>query len=152
MVRQASEMDDTITPGQTSIELDQQRWARRMTSALVAIGVGLVSAIGVSWMTDLPTGFAGIPIAGVLGWGLATRLDGRMSDATAPVLLMALGCAVLGGYGVALVATTDLGPALIWGTFGVVVLGLPAFILLLAPATLWAAITSWFIRRTDAPR
>jgi hypothetical protein len=143
-------MHDTISPGQTGIDSDQNRWTHRMTSALIAIGIGLASAIGIAWMTDLPIGYLGVPIAGVLGWGLATRLDGGSSGAVAPVLLMAFGCAVLGAYGVALISTSDLGPALVWGTFGVVVLGMPAFILLLAPATLWAVTTSWFVRRAAA--
>jgi hypothetical protein len=145
-------MHETIESTQATIDPDRQRWARRMTSASIALGIGLAAAIGVSLTTDLPIGYVGIPIAGALAWGLATRLDGRTSDAIAPVLMMAFGCAVLGAYGVALAATGNLGALIIWGTFGVVVLGIPAFILLLAPAALWAVITSWFVRRAAAGR
>ena len=140
-------MHGTIAARPTSVDPQRRLWVRRMTSASIALGIGVATADALTLVTDLPVGLVGVPIAGVLGWGLATRLDGRASSRIAPVLLMAFGCVFLGAYGVALAATTDILAVLAWGTVGIVFLGGPAFVLLLVPATLWALVTSWFARR-----
>ena len=125
-------MHGTIAARPTSVDPQRRLWVRRMTSASIALGIGVATANALTL---------------VLGWGLATRLDGRASSRIAPVLLMAFGCVFLGAYGVALAATTDILAVLAWGTVGIVFLGGPAFVLLLVPATLWALVTSWFARR-----
>lgn len=126
---------------------DGARYIRRLRSASVAMAVGLVAAVGTQLATGSPIGFIGIPIAGVLGWILAPRLAG-VDGAPIVALWMAFGCSVLGAYGVALLTAVDsIGAALVIGTFGVVFFGIPAFVLLLVPATAWALITSWLERR-----
>jgi hypothetical protein len=123
------------------------RHVHRLRSANVALAVGVLTALAMQWTSDSPIGFTGIPIAGGLGWILAPRLGGTHPRTMNAILLMALACAVLGAYGTALLTSTgpSLG-ALAIGTFGVLFFGVPAFVLLLAPATAWAVITSWLVR------
>ena len=112
------------------------------------MGVGLLAAVGTQLATGSPIGYTGIPIAGALGWILALRLDGIGSRTVIAILWMAFGCAVLGAYGVAMLTPSGtLGSALVIGTFGVLFLGLPAFVVLLVPATAWAVTTSLIERR-----
>jgi hypothetical protein len=121
---------------------------RRFRSATVAVAVGLLASVGTQLATDSPIGFIGIPIAGAMGWILAPCLDGSGSRTVITILWMAFSCAVIGAYVVALLGWTEnLGAAFVIGTFGVLFFGIPAIVLLLVPATVWAVITSWLERR-----
>jgi len=143
-------MRDIVTSQDGVGDGDEQavRHLGRLRSAAVALVVGIMAAVGTQLATDSPIGFAGIPIAGSLGWILAPRLGGTGSGTVIAILWMAFACTVLGAYTVALVTRTgDLGTVLVIGTFGVLFFGVPAFVLLVVPATAWALITSWLERR-----
>jgi len=104
------------------------RHVRRLRSANVALAVGVVTAVATQVASDSPIGYVGIPIAGAVGWILAPQLGGADARTVAAILRMALACAVLGAYGVALMTSTGLSwGALAIGTFGVLFFGLPAF-------------------------
>jgi hypothetical protein len=141
-------MQDMVASHDRVADGDGARHIRRLRSASVVLVVGLLAAVGTQVVADSPIGFIGIPIAGLMGWILAFRLDGSGSRLAIAILSMAFGCAVLGAYGVAILTATDsIGTALVIGTFGVVFFGIPALVLLLVPATAWALITSWLDRR-----
>jgi hypothetical protein len=138
---------DLTTVPHDARDVDVERYRRRLVSAAVAAAIGLLAAAGATFLTGWEIGYIGIPIAAVLGWGLALRLNDSGSRAVVAILWMAFGCAVLGAFAVGIVATGDLVTGIMLGALGAVFYGIPAFLLLLAPATAWALITSWLERR-----
>jgi hypothetical protein len=125
---------------------ETERYMRRADSAAIALGVGILAAAVSTMLMGQPIGFAGVPVAGFLGWFLALRIDGGRFAPIKPILGMAFGCAVIGAYVVALIASMDPVWTIVLGTTGLILLGLPVFILLLVPATAWAVTTSWLLR------
>jgi hypothetical protein len=118
----------------------------RMLGASVALVIAVVASVATMMLADSPVAFAGIPAAGLLGGLLAPRL--RVEDGLpfGAALAMAAGCVPLGAFTLVTVAGGDPIAGIALAAIGVVILGLPAFFLLIAPAIAWASATTWLAR------
>jgi hypothetical protein len=115
-----------------------------MLSCSVALVVGLLSAWAFSAVTTEAISFVGIPVAGIFGTWLGPRIDQTSRIPIKVALAMAAMCTVGGAYAVGLAAGIY---APLIGTLGLIYFGIPAFLLLLVPAWVWATLTAMLARR-----
>jgi hypothetical protein len=115
-----------------------------MLSCSVALVVGLLSAWVFSAVTTEAISFVGVPVAGLVGAWLGPRVNARSRVPIKVALAMAATCTVGGAYAVGLAAGIY---APLIGTLGLIYLGIPAFLLLLVPASAWATVTALLARR-----
>jgi hypothetical protein len=118
--------------------------ASRMLSCSVALVVGLLSAWAFSAVTTEAIAFVGVPVAGLVGAWLGPRVNARSRLPIKVALAMAAMCTVGGAYAVGLLAGIY---APLIGTLGLIYFGIPAFLLLLVPAWVWATLTALLARR-----
>ena len=121
-----------------------QSGVSRPLSSSVAIVVGFVSALAFDVITSQPWAFVGIRVAAIVGAWLGPRLtiDSRLPIITA--LAMAGACTVGGAYAIGL-AFGIYAP--LFGTVGLIIYGIPVFLLLIVPAGAWAALSTFLARR-----
>ena len=117
----------------------------RLLSAAVALAVGLISA-NIAWiLTASDMAYVGIPIAGVLGWSLGPGLRPGARSFVGSTARMAAGCTVLGAYGTAVALTFDPLISVALAAVGILLCGIPCFLILNLPSFAWVLVTSWLV-------